>query len=482
MNKNGLVSMFTMFFFVNISLAQLPVDVYKMPMKDVLSKIEREYKVTLIYSPTLVNPLTVNYAVWRFANDFKTTMDNVLKPMDFVYAKVGKDSFDVYPYRHHMRTPDQGLHHLNKLLTLYNNAADFEKRKADLRTNILKTMGISLTVERNPLKPIYHSKRIMDGYTIENVAFESFPGYYVTGSLYRPLAIKGKVPAILCPHGHFPDYRNDSLNKQGRYRPDMQYRCASLARMGAVVFNYDMYAWGESMLQTLDTAAHSNGFANAIQTWNSVRIVDFLSSLPNVDVNRIGVTGASGGGTQAFLVAALNKRIAASVPVVMVGSSFYGGCACESGLPIHSCVKYNTNNVEIAAIAAPNPQLLISDGSDWTKTFSTTDFPYLQKVYGFYGKRNNVQSVYLPLDVHDYGITKRIPMYKFFAKYFGLNIKTITGKNGTIDETGITIETVVEQLVFSKDFPLPANALIGHAAIVKAFKAFQGLTNEFTNY
>ena len=345
-----------------------------------------------------------------------------------------------------------------------------------MRECILKALGITKSAKRTALHPIVRPKVIMDGYSVENVAFESIPGYFVTGTLYQPTKGKAPFPVILCPHGHFYNEQDPSISKDsGRYRPDMQYRCAGLAKMGAIVLNYDMYSWGESALQTGNYSFHKTSFSASIQTWNSMRALDFLLSLPGADKNRVGVSGASGGGTQTILVAALDDRVTVSVPVVMVSSSFYGGCPCESGLPIHDeCNGYKTNNAEIAAMMAPRPLLVISDGSDWTKSVPGTDYPYLKKVYGFYGKETNVESVYLPNDKHDYGITKRVPMYKFFAKTLGLNLKAITGKNGNIDESGITIQENKDLLVFGKE-PLPANALRSHKDIMRVFKEIHPL-------
>jgi dienelactone hydrolase len=462
-------------FAASLCKAQQPQDVYKKPLKEVLADVEKTFHVKLKYDEKSIQNVNVNYATWRFTSDVKNTLENILKPLDFVYRETGKNTYEITEYEYYRRTEEEGRKHLAELLAAYPNADAFNKRKKELQTCISNALGITNLAKRTALNAVSRNKVVMDGYTVENVAFESIPGYFVTGTLYRPTKGKGPFPVIINPHGHFFNPQDPSIAKDsGRYRADMQYRCASLAKMGAITFNYDMYAWGESALMTGGPSYHETGFAESIQTWNSIRALDFLLSLPGADKTRVGVTGASGGGTQTILVAALDDRITASVPVVMVSSSFYGGCPCESGLPIHDeCNGHKTNNAEIAAMIAPRPLLVISDGDDWTKSVPGTDYPYLQKVYGFYGKGTNVESVYLPDDKHDYGITKRVPMYKFFAKTFGLDLKAISGKNGNIDESGITIQQNKDLLVFNKDFPLPANALKTHEEIVSVFKEVQ---------
>jgi len=346
-----------------------------------------------------------------------------------------------------------GQEELERFSQIYSNKTEWETRAKQILDGILKGAKLSPLPQRCPLKPIIHSKRIYKGYSVENVAFESLPGFYVSGNLYRPEGMTPPFAAILCPHGHF---------EAGRFRPDHQLRCATLARMGAVVFAYDLIGWGESIqFENYSYPESHQKFpeAVALQTWNSMRVIDFLLSLKEVDPLRIGVTGASGGGTQTFLVASLDDRIAVSVPVVMVSAHFFGGCNCESGMPIHVSDEHLTNNVEIAALAAPRPQLLVSCGGDWTKNTANVEFPFIQNIYKFYDKENLVENVHFANEGHDYGYTKRIPVYQFMAKHLKLNINNVTSADGIIDEKPVVIENATQMHVFDKDHPWPKSAI-----------------------
>jgi predicted alpha/beta-hydrolase family hydrolase len=295
----------------------------------------------------------------------------------------------------------------------------------------------------------------MDGYSIENVAFESLPGIYVTGNLYRPLEKQKSYPAVLCPHGH-------GENPHGRFREQTQKRCATLAQMGAIVFVWDMVGQGDS--QQCD---HKMSKALKLQTINAIRALDFVSAMPEVDKQRIAVTGESGGGTQTFLLAALDDRVKVSVPCVMVSSYFFGGCVCESGLPIHKNGEFQTNNVEIAALAAPRPMLLISDGADWTKNTPEVEYPHIKGIYGLYGKSKFVENVHLPDEKHDYGPSKRMAMYTFMAKHLGLNIKKVADSNGQINETASQVLSQKDLEVFNSEYPRPSNAIIGNSRVLE---------------
>jgi hypothetical protein len=409
----------------------------------------------------------------------KTSLLSILLILLLLGCKDTKDKGPVLRQDQYY-TEEQGKAELTKLESMYKNKAQWEKRRKLLRESILKGMNLSPLPDRTPLNAVIESKRIKDGYSVENVYFESIPGYYVCGNLYRPLDSSKKYPGILCPHGHF---EGDTLGAYGRFRPDMQKRCATMARMGAVVFSYNMFAWGGESIWQLDTSAiiekptseniwkhHETPLALTLQTWSSMRALDFLQSLPDVDPGKIGVTGASGGGTQTFLLAALDDRVSVSVPVVMVSCHFFGGCDCESGLPIHQSKNHFTNNAEIAAMVAPKPLLLISDGDDWTKTVQTLEYPFIKRTYSFYGAEDNVESVYFPEGVHDYGFQKRIPVYHFMAKHLGLNINAVTDPQGEIDESKSAIESSKTLLVFSSDKPFPKNALKGIEAIKRSLE------------
>jgi len=309
-------------------------------------------------------------------------------------------------------------------------------------------------------KPIETPVRKYRGYTVSNIAIEILKGVWINGSIYRPDKIKGKVPVILNPDGHWQDHR---------FRADCQLRCAAFAKMGAIAISYDLFGWGESELQ-FKYEDHRKALAQTIQILGAIRILDYLLSLKEGDTSRVAITGGSGGGSHTILMTAIDDRIKVSAPVVSVSSYFYGGCPCESGMPIHLC-EGGTNNVEIAAMAAPRPQLLISDGADWTDKMPEHDFPYLQKIYQWYDRKDHVENVHFPEGKHDFNIEKREAVYRFMAKHLGLNMNAILDRNGNIDESDITIEKKTDMYVFGeKGERLPAHAVMGFDNLRKVFE------------
>lgn len=351
-------------------------------------------------------------------------------------------------------TEDEAAVFMKKTASEWSSQADWERRAEMIRKGIIDGMKLKQMPERTtPFNPIIHSTREKDGYIVENIAIESFPGFFITGNLYRPLnpVPFQKSPGILSVHGHGPDLR---------FGESMQKRSAAFARMGAVVFAYDMIGYGDS--KQVD---HKIPIALTIQTYNSQRVLDYLISRPDVDPERVGVTGESGGGTQTILITALDPRIKVSAPVVMVSAYFFGGCTCESGMPIHKSSNHQTNNVEIAALAAPRPMLLVSDGGDWTKNTPRIEFPYVQKVYAAYQSESRVDNVHLAGERHDYGKNKRAAVYNFFGHYLGLNAGRIPYQDG-FEESFVTLLSADELRVFNQKNPIPVHALQGDEAVL----------------
>lgn len=287
----------------------------------------------------------------------------------------------------------------------------WEMRADAIRHGLLSGADLRRLPERTPLHATVAHERHRDGYTVSDVSFEASENFRVFGNLYKPDHPGTKAPAILVAHGHFKD-----ADFYARARPENQILCARLAQLGAVVFTYDMVGWGEAT-----QVDHNAPNVLQLQLWDSIRAVDYLQSLPFVDPNRIGVTGASGGATQALYLSAVDPRIKASVLVAMISSKYTGHERCEDGMPVHDVPDGSkTNNVEIAATFAPRPILFVSDGADWTKKFPQDDFPLVQKIYGLYGASAKAFSMELVSEKHDYGPNKRQVAYQFFARELGL--------------------------------------------------------------
>ncbi|MGV3706441.1 MAG: alpha/beta hydrolase family protein [Arcticibacter sp.] len=442
-----------------IARAQNSDDQYRKPLQVVLDDIQKRFNVTIKADQALVKDKWVTYADWRFRDDADVTLNNVLAPLDLKVNKEGPGKYKLKNFEYHRWSVEDGWEHHDKIAASYHDVATWARRKVVLKQELYAALGLANMPARPVSKPIITPKRVMNGYTVENIAIEILPGVYINGSLYKPAKIRGKIPVVLSPDGHWGGHR---------FRKEAQLRCASIARMGAMAFSYDLFAWGESLLQ-FNSEDHRRSLAVTIQALGGIRILDYLLSLDQVDRKRVGISGGSGGGSHTTLMTAMDDRITLAAPVVSLSSYFFGGCPCESGMPIHQCGG-GTNNLELAAMAAPRPQLVVSDGKDWTDKMPEHDFPYLQKIYGYYGKSGNVENVHLPEEGHDYGISKRKALYAFLAKHFKLDESQIQYVNG--QESGITIEPEKALYVFGDNGEkLPAHAVKGFENLEKVFKA-----------
>lgn len=334
-----------------------------------------------------------------------------------------------------------------------NSKAEWEKRARAVKRRMLVSQGLWPMPTKTPLNPVIHGLIDQGDYTIEKAYFESFPGFYVTGSLYRPKDAQGRVPGVLCPHGHwsngrFHDAGQAAVLKQieqgaERFadsgRSPLQARCVQLARMGCVVFHYDMIGYADCTQISFELAhrfAKQRPEMNAVENWglfspqaeshlqsvmgmqtyNSIRALDFLTGLPDVDPQRIAVTGASGGGTQTFMLSAIDPRVKVSVPAVMVSTAMQGGCTCENA----SLLRIGTGNVEFAALFAPKP-LCLTAADDWTKEMATKGFPQLQQHYQLFGAADHVQLNALVQFGHNYNYVSRAAMYQWLNEHLDLN-------------------------------------------------------------
>lgn len=288
----------------------------------------------------------------------------------------------------------------------------WEKRARSLREHILVSMGLWPNPARSPLNAEITHRVEREGYSIENVRFQSLPGFYVTGNLYRPAGDDGPRPAILNPHGHWKEGR---LN----HEPDgsIPARCINFALQGYVAFAWSMAGYNDSTQLAHRTFGDDRkqlwGLSlMGLQLWNGMRSVDFLQSLPDVDNSRIACTGASGGGTQTFMLTAVDDRVRAAAPVNMVSAHMQGGCICENGPNL----RIDTNNMEIAALAAPRPLLLVSATGDWTVNTPELEYPAIRAVYALYDAEDCLAEVQIDAG-HNYNAASREAVYEWFGKW-----------------------------------------------------------------
>ncbi len=371
--------------------------------------------------------------------------------------------------------------------------AAWEARADELRRRVLVATGLWPLPERTPLNAVIHGKVQRPGFTVEKVYFESVPNHFVTGLLFRPDDGKTNVkrPAVLCPHGHggrLQDYGAanmakliesgaEKFEKSGRF-PKLA-RCAQLARMGCVTLIFDMLGYADSQQISYQLAHRFAkqrpemegkdrwGFYSAqaemrlqsimgLQTWNSVRCLDFLQSLPDVDPTRIGVTGGSGGGTQTILLCAIDHRPVTAFPNGMVSTSMQGGCTCENC----SLLRIGTGNVELAALFAPKPQAMTA-ANDWTKEMITKGYPQLQQLYAMIGSQDDVYCRPLLHFPHNYNYVSRATMYDWFNRHLKLGLPEPVIEN---DWEPLTAD---EHKVWNDDHPTPEGGDEYEVALLK---------------
>ena len=403
---------------------------YERSVSDLMNDVARRFGVKFKFD---ANVDTVGkrlpYADFRVRPySLEMTLDNICKYYDWNWWKQSGNLYKIKLYEYPRRHEAEGKMMLDYLSSLYNNKEQWEARRDSLRREVRQRLELDAFLDSCTLKPLLSKVRKHDGYTTQNICIELTPGQHLFGTIYahsgknKNLKAKSQKPLIVCPDGHWPY----------RYRKDEQQRLGTLARMGAVCVDFDLYGWGESEKE-VGEAAHHTSRAHVYQAACGYVLLDWmLTHHKDIDPKRVGVMGGSGGGTHTVLLSLLDERVTASAPVVHLASHFDGGCPCESGKPIQLSAG-GTCEPELAAVMAPKPMLIVSDGGDWTSSVPTLEFPYLQRIYGFYGAQDKVRNVHLPNERHDFKENKRQAVYDFFIDVFGLD-------RSMLDESKIEIE------------------------------------------
>ena len=304
-------------------------------------------------------------------------------------------------------------------MTPFADRAEWESFADGLRRRFLVACGLWPLPERTPLNAKVYYDVVHDDYIVSKAYFEARPGLLVTGNLYRPVG-EGPFPGVICPHGHWDNGRYEDGE-----RGSVPGRCITLARMGMVVFSYDMVGYNDSC-QFSKGWGHGGGISEderkaqalwgihpfAVQLWSSIRALDFMETLPYVNAQQLACTGASGGGTQTFALNAVDRRVKVSAPVNMISHSMQGGCVCENA-PI---IRFNACNMEVGALAAPRPMMMVSATGDWTRETQNFEYPAIHNIYEMYGAGERVANVHVDAP-HNYNQSSREAVYRFFGKW-----------------------------------------------------------------
>ncbi len=426
---------------LSFSSAQTYETQFARPVSDVMKDVAQRFGVKFKFDKNVDTVgVKLTYADFRIRPySLEMTLDNICKHFDWNWWKQSGNLYKIKLYEYPRRHEDEGRMMLDYLSSLYNNKVEWELRRDSLRREVRQRLELDAFLDSCNRKMVngqwsmvnvqLSKIRKHDGYTTQNICIELTPGQHLFGTIYAPYGlnkkekIKNKKYAlIVCPDGHWPM----------RYRKDEQQRLGTLARMGAVCVDFDLYGWGESEKE-VGAEAHHTSRAHVYQAACGYVLLDYmLKNSKDIDPQRVGVMGGSGGGTHTVLLSLLDERVTASAPVVHLASHFDGGCPCESGKPVQ-LAGGGTCEPELAAIMAPKPMLIVSDGGDWTSSVPTLEFPFLQRIYGFYDAKDKVRNVHLPNERHDFKENKRQAVYDFFIDVFGLD-------RSMLDESKITIE------------------------------------------
>jgi cephalosporin-C deacetylase-like acetyl esterase len=271
------------------------------------------------------------------------------------------------------RIAQQQLDDRQRSIAAIRTQADADQRNAMVRAKLTGLIG-GLPVYSGPLNARVTGRLQSDTHTIEKVIFESLPGFYITANLYRPNTF-GRYPAVLIPSGH---------TQEGK--PETQIVAANLAAKGFIALAYDPIGQGEreqTYLPQLGRALSGGGGNEHLELgarniligqsiaryfiFDSKRAVDYLVSRPDVDPDRIGITGCSGGGAITTYVGVFEPRVKAAAPGCFINSfrTLFTGPTADSEMSLPAFLASGLDTADFFEVAAPLPWLMMATTEDY---------------------------------------------------------------------------------------------------------------------
>jgi len=342
-------------------------------------------------------------------------------------------------------------------------AADFEKLRPSLHQQYMDMLGLWPVPEKTPLHAKITGTYEEAGVRVEKLQFQSRPGLYVTANLYLPNPAKGPYPAILYSIGHYRGGRDG-------HKTQVSDHGLWFASHGYVALLYDTIELGEVTCTHHGTYSekrwwwHSNGFTPAgVECWNAIRAIDYLQSRPEVDKDRIGATGISGGGAATFWISAADDRVKASAPVSgMADLTWYIG---EDGVNGHcDCMflynNYRWNWTTIAGLICPRPLLFTNSDADAIFPMSANErvINRLERLYSKFGESDKVDAM-VSVGGHAMRPDLRRAIFEFFNRHLKGDLKRVEDPDLGLGPDGKVRVAASSLRVFAEDKDVPADQL-----------------------
>lgn len=328
---------------------------------------------------------------------------------------------------------------------------DWQSRRDTFKAQLLEMLGLDPLPEKTPLRATVTGRVTQDEFVVEKIHFQSRPGLYVTGNLYLPKQVDQKLPAILyvCGHG---GVKKDGVSFGNKVH--YQHHGEWFARNGYVCLTIDTLQLGEIEGIHHGTYNHdmwwwlNRGYTPAgVEAWNCVRALDYLETRPEVDVNRFGVTGRSGGGAYSWWIAAIDERIKAAVPVAgitdlqnhVVDGCVEGHCDC-----MYMINTYRWDYAQVAAMVAPRALLISNTDSDRIFPLDgvVRTFESVRRIYALHGAADRVA---LNITAGGHKDTQELRVHAF--RWFNQHLKN---DDGLIEKTAVKFFEPPELRVFEK--------------------------------